>query len=702
MSTRKPPRRPSGSGPAPRKRAKAATSRPAAGRGSGGAARRQAKRTKGELRATAVTRFRIFFVLVLVVAAWPMSKLGAVVIGDRDMAAEAAKDRIEHRPIKAPRGAIVDRNHSDMAISLARVDVAADMSALSELAEDDPLAYDKFGAFVADAIGEPEQWVREEMYAADPDDPYVPLAKKVDLETADELREKLLGEELLPALNFEASSERVHPSGESGLRVLGTISDDGPGPNAGVERQYDEYLKGEPGLEVQEVGDDGSVIPGTESVVEKAEQGATVRLSLDRNLQYEAEKALLAGVEQAGAAGGVAIVGRPGTGELLAAAGVSQDPESGEIGLAESPKPFSDAYQAGSVFKLVPVAAAIEDGNVDLNTTFEVADFYQSYDRTFTDHDPHPRRTMTVEQILAQSSNVGTIHIADTLGRERMHEALREFGFGEKTGVSPAESAGVLPPVEEWSGPDLAATAIGSRQSATAVQLWSAYNVIANDGIWIPPRLVEEIEPIDGDPFRPELPPERQVVPPETAEQVKTALRAVVTDGTGKKWDLPGFPVGAKTGTGRMVAPEITSTDDAYMWSDGRYHHMAAFTGFFPVDDPKVSITVILEDVDYGLSGSSAAGPVFAELARLAIRELGVVPASGDSGSVLGPQRAQPAGQAPPPAGDSSDSSADADTQSGADADAESGDGTSNSTSTSTPATSELSATSSGSDNDDP
>jgi cell division protein FtsI (penicillin-binding protein 3) len=559
------------------------------------------------------------------------------------MAAQAAESRIRNRPLKAPRGAIVDRDGMELAISVSTTDIAVDMKKLTELQHEIPDAYELFAAAAAAAIGSSETEVRERMYESDTKDRYVPLAKKIDLTSADKLRDELLEMKLLPALSFEASYERVHPAGESGLRVLGTITDDGPGPNAGVERQFDEYLTGEPGIESQEVGRDGSVIPGTEEVVRPAEPGSTVRLTLDRSLQYEAERALTKGVREAGAAGGVAIVGRPGTGELLAVAGASTDPKTGEVGLAEGPKPFSDAYQAGSVFKLIPVATAIEDGQVNLDTTFQVADYYKSYDRTFTDHDPHPQMPMTVEQILAQSSNVGTIHIANTIGRERLHTALSEFGFGKATGVSPAESTGILPPIESWSGPDLAATAIGTHQSATAVQLWSAYNVIANNGTWVPPRVVDGIELADGDLVTPDQPPTRKVVSETTASQVKQALRSVVTEGTGKKWDLPGFEVGAKTGTGRMVAPGGNLGEDGYRWADGNYHYFATFTGFFPVNDPQVSITVILEDVTWGLTGSTAAGPVFSELARLAIRELGVVPVAGAGSALLGPQRALPA-----------------------------------------------------------
>ena len=260
---------------------------------------------------------------------------------------------------------------------------------------------------------------------------------------------------------------------------------------------------------------------------------------------------------------------------------------------------------------------------------------------------------------MAQSSNVGTIHIGKTVGREGLHQALVDFGFGKRTGISPAESAGLLPALEDWQGPDLAASSIGTFQTTTAVQLWAAYNVIANDGMYVAPRLIDQVEAPNGDVKIPEIPERRRVVSEEAAEQVRIALRTVVTEGTGKLWDLQGFEIGAKTGTGRMVSPDPADREDGYIWSDGRYHHVASFTGFFPVSDPKVSITVILEDVEYGLSGSTAAGPVFSELSKIAIRELGIVPVGDSNSELSGPQRAEPAGAIQEDAGQASQSDDD-------------------------------------------
>lgn len=573
-------------------------------------------------------RVRLLVAVLVVAAAIPVWKLLGVIVGDGGgLVASGAAQGVRQYPIAALRGPILDRHGAELAISLPRVLIAADLRALGELAEDDPMVEGRFVSVLAEAAGLDEQDLIDTMAAAAPDDPWVKLVDAATPEQGDAAWAALLDAGLLPALVLEDTSVRVHPSGDSGLRLVGTLGPDGPGPGAGIEKALDEQLRGIPGTKVVEQSPTGEVIAGSERVTDAPQEGASVQLTLDRNLQYEAERVLLRGAAEAGAAGGVAIVGRPSTGELLAVAGVDRDPDSGELRLAPSPKAFADAHQAGSVFKLVPVSAAIEDGHVELESSLSVPWRLNLYDRTFSDHDEHPTQDMTVRDIVARSSNVGTIKLAQMLGPQRLHDALVDFGFGRRTGIAnPAESAGLLPDAADWSGPDIGASAIGTHQSATAVQLWAAYNVIANDGMYIAPRLVDKVERADGERVEVEGAEARRVVSEDTAAQVEAALQAVISEGTGKQWDLPGFPAAAKTGTSRMPSPEQTGAADGYVWPDGTYHYLNAFTGYLPVADPQLSITVLLEDVAPGLTGSSGAGPVFSELARLGIRELGIAP----------------------------------------------------------------------------
>lgn len=604
-------------------------------RTSGSRARSGSRGAAGSNPTGAGPRVRFVIAVLVLLATMPVWKLLGVIIGEGDVLAASGRSQgaTEVR-IPALRGSILDRNGAELAISLPRVRIAANVKQLGELSKDNPRAEGRFVALLSEATGIDQLELIDNLSAADPGDPWVELVPDATPESAERASAALLAEGLLGALVLEDTSVRVHPSGDSGLRVVGTLGPDGPGPGAGVEAALDTELSGSDGVRTVQKSPKGEVIAGSDEVSTAPSDGASVWLTLDRNLQYEVEQVLISGAETAGAAGGVAVVGRPDTGELLAVAGVERDAESGEMRLAESPKAFADAYQAGSVFKLVPVSAAIDDGVVSLDSELSVPPTITLYDRTFSDYEDHPVESMSVRDIVAHSSNVGTIKIAQQLGPDRLYEELRDFGFGQLTGVAaPAESAGLLPEADLWNGPDIAASAIGTLQSATAVQLWAAYNVIANNGEYVAPKLVKRVQRSDGSQVTPEPGARRQVIQPAAADQVEQALRAVVTEGTAKDWSIPGFPAAAKTGTSRMPDPQRSDGTDGYLWADGHYHYLNVFTGYLPADAPELSITVLLEDTSDGLTGSSGAGPVFSALARLGIRELGIAPRGADEGS---------------------------------------------------------------------
>ena len=592
-------------------------------------ARRAAQRGHGAHADAALgRRLRVVGGLLAVLALLPLWKLVEVQAGD----ASALVDRGEQQrrrtvTIQPQRGSILDRNGAELAISLPRRIVAVEMPALAVEGIEDPADLEQFGNRLASLLGEDPARVVERLLDADRDDLWVPVADQVDIEVAERAVAQIEEDGIRDAVVTGESTERVHPSGQSALRVLGTMLPDGPGEKAGIERAYDEVLAGRAGEMSVERGRSGGTITGTEEVLTEAVPGSDVMLTLDRTLQHEVEQILLKGLAGAGAMRGVAVVGRPGSGELLAVGSVERDEDSGDIGLSSGPIAFSNVFQAGSVFKLVTVAAAVEQRLVDASTVLQVPDTLQVDDWTFTDHEPHPTQDMTVTRILAESSNIGTIKLAQALGKERMHGALTGFGFGRRTGVGhPAEDAGIVPPLENWADSDLAASAIGTHQSGTALQLWAAYNVIANGGRYVQPRLVDAVIGPDGRREPVEPAPSRRVISPETAAQVGAMLQEVVSDGTGSEWNLPGYSVAAKTGTSRMVGDAGGDAEDGYTWTDGRRHYVAAFTGYLPADRPEVSITVILEDVAPGLTGSTAAGPVFSDLAKLSIRELGIAP----------------------------------------------------------------------------
>ena len=600
-----------------------------------------------------LTRKRLYLVgaVLGVLALLPLVKLVGVQFTDASaLAAKGLSQRRTTETIPGRRGAILDRNGVELAISVPRSQVAVNRVLLAKAGVDDDPTLREYATRLAGLLKVDPAGVIDALVRSKPTSRWVEVARNVDPDTAAQARTTLAEDDMAGALMIDPVTERVHPSGESGLRVIGTLGPDGPGPRAGVEAAYDKVLQGHDGTRVVERGTNGETITGGEHVARAPRPGQDVQVTLDRTLQYETEQILAKGSGNAHAAGGIAIVGRPATGELLAVAGVERDDATGEMKLSSTPLAFSSAFQAGSVFKLVTVASAYEAGVIDDTSTFQVPGTVKVYDRTFSDHDPHPVKTMNVDQIVAESSNVGTIEIAQQVGAPRLSSMLADFGFGSTTKVGhPAESPGLLPDVKTWTPPDLAAASIGSFQSTTVLQLWAAYNVIANKGLYVPPRLVEGTVGGDGRHTAAPAAPTRRVVSAVSASRLDRALRAVVQEGTGKQWDLPGFPVAAKTGTGRMPSPQKVAKDDDYIWPDGLYHHVTTFAGYLPADRPQVSITVLLFDTAQGLTGSSSAGPVFSDLARLSIRELSIAPSVGDAQPANGTTTATATAAAPTP-----------------------------------------------------
>ena len=609
-------------------------------------------------------RLMVVGAIVSILAIAPMWKLvGVQVRNGSELVAHGENQRFREVELVAARGSIVDRNGVELAISVARKRVAVSMVELQAEGIDTPADVQQFATQLAGLLGLDASTVAERLLAAEPTDPWIRIVEAVDEDTARRAVREIEASGILDAVILEDSTERVHPAGDSALRLIGTLGPDGPGELAGIEKAYDEQLTGRNGEKVVELGTEGETIAGAERIVDEPVAGSDIELTLDRTLQHEVESILATRAAEAGAVRGIAIVGRPGTGEILAAGSVQRDTTTGEMVLSDAPIAFSNSYQAGSVFKLVTVAAAVEAGQVDAGTSFQVPSTIQVEDRRFSDHDEEVgTRTMTVTDIVADSSNVGIIKIAQGLGRDALHDALVGFGFGRRTDIGhPAESAGILPAADQWTAPDLAASGIGTHQSATALQLWAAYNVIANGGNYVAPRLVDSTIDARGERTRLPAASPRRVISEATADQVSSMLQEVVKVGTGEQWNLPGYSVAAKTGTSRMVSETLVDDEDAYAWADGRFHHVAAFTGYLPAERPQVSITVILEDITSGLTGSTAAGPVFSDLARLSIRELGIAPShpaetdaaslAGSSGRVRSTPAAAPTGAADGKAG---------------------------------------------------
>jgi cell division protein FtsI (penicillin-binding protein 3) len=389
---------------------------------------------------------------------------------------------------------------------------------------------------------------------------------------------------------------------------------------SGVEHQYENVLKGKPGRLVAERDQQGREIPGGRIEYDPSARGDDLVLTLDRSLQYEAERRLAAQIVSTNAKGGMALVMDTRSGELLAMANLVVDPDSGSVMQADRNAAVTNVYEPGSVAKLVTVAGAIEDGVVDADAVLQVPGSIRIADHTFTEHDPHPTQSWSVTDIVANSSNVGTIMIAKKLGKDRFDQALRAFGFGSKTGLgAPGESAGILMDPSDYTGTSMGSFPIGQGIATTPVQMLAAYNTVANGGSYVAPKLVKATVGPDGTQHATDAAPAHRVVSSQTAAELTRMLTEVVRVGTGTLAAVDGYTVAGKTGTARK--PLVGKRG----YEDGAY--VSSFAGFVPAEDPQISGLVVL-DQPTPIYGGLVAAPVFADLARYTLRELRIPPPS--------------------------------------------------------------------------
>lgn len=536
-----------------------------------------------------------------------VGKLVDVQVLDRETYVSVGEgQRLRSVSLDASRGRILDREGHDLALSVSRPSVFADPSQI-----EDPAGTARALAPILDVnpVDLADKLSR--------DTQFVHLSRRVD----DDLAAAVVELELDGIHLFEEPA-RFTPSESLARSIIGNVADDQTG-STGIELLYDAILTGTPGELRYERARDGGTIAAAGQTRVAPVAGDDVVLTLDRSLQYEAERVLSEQVADMDAKGGMVIVSKPDTGEILALANITRNTEE-EIITAGANRAVIDVFEPGSVNKVITIAAALEEGIVEPESTRTVPWRYQVSDHQFSDDHSHPTEPMTVTDILAQSSNVGTIMLGEELGKERIDEYLRKFGFGERTALDfTNESPGILLPTDNWSGTSIGSIPIGQGIAVTAMQMLSAYNVIANDGVYVEPRLVEATVAADGTRTEVGVSEGRRVVSAQTAEQVRDMLVEAVNEGTGKRAQVAGYSVGGKTGTARK--PQDTGT---YQDRAGNYHYVAAFTGMVPAEDPELSVIVVIDEPTATIYGGSAAAPVFADLSRFALSRFRIPPAS--------------------------------------------------------------------------
>jgi cell division protein FtsI (penicillin-binding protein 3) len=519
----------------------------------------------------------------------------------------AARQRLTVIDLPATRGRIYDRNLDDLAISIPASAVWADPHLVRNKG--------RTAARLARALGTSKAAIADRLASRGR---FVYLARRIPKARGD--RVQALD---LPGVFVEVDVARRYPSDSVASQVLGFVDVEGHG-QAGIEQQYDGLLRGHPGKVQLERDPKGRAIPQGRRSLEPAEPGTDLVLTIDQQLQYVTEQALAQAVRDHKARAGSVVVMSPRTGEILAMANVPTfDPN--QVGRsrpeARRNRAVEDMFEPGSTNKTITAAAALEHGVRTPKTETIVPDSLPLCpEKTFHDSHSHAPELMTFADIVARSSNVGTIMTARDLGRDRLYQAQVDFGYGRRSGVDlPGESPGILRPPSSWYCTDLGTNAIGQGVAVTVLQMASVYATVANSGVLRPPTLLRGMVDAHGRVEKAERKPGRRVVSARTARTLSRILEGVVEDGgTGTEAALDEWRVAGKTGTARKPDTE----HGGYL--PGAY--VGSFIGFAPAQRPAVVVAVVIDQPTRGYYGGSVAAPVFREVTASALRRLGVVP----------------------------------------------------------------------------
>jgi cell division protein FtsI (penicillin-binding protein 3) len=434
---------------------------------------------------------------------------------------------------------------------------------------------------------------------------------------ADSRRAAQLQRLRIPGLGFYPEERRSYPQGSVGAHLLGFAGVENRGL-AGLELKLDDVLAGQAGSRTIVKDPFGRVL---DVVGERlARDGRDVQLTLDHNIQATTEAVLRQTVRRWHATAASAVVLDPRNGEVLALAdapGFDANRFGSTASTVTRNRAVTDTYEPGSTFKLITVAGVLSEGLVAPSTAFTLAPRTLVADRWI--HDSHPRETetMTVSEILARSSNVGVVTLAQMLGAAGVADWVDRFGFGRPTGIEfPGETPGIVLPLENWSGSTIGNVPIGQGIAVTPVQMAAAYAAVANHGVWVRPHLVARVGR-----KRADRTDRRRVVSRPVARTLVEMLRGVVSEaGTGAEAAIPGYEVAGKTGTAQKPDGRGGYALDRYV---------ASFVGFVPATAPRLVVLVSVDEPHGAIWGGVVAAPAFQEIAKFALRYLEVPPDAG-------------------------------------------------------------------------
>ena len=534
-----------------------------------------------------------------------------------DYRSRAVNEMEKVKTLQAPRGDITDINGVPFARSVAATSIVVDQTQILNPAKVAAFVAPILNMSVSDvqiALTGKRKWnmVAENAKPAT----WLKLTKAIDQYNSNfpgMSPERIIG--FFP----ERSYVREYPSGSLIASLIGFVNKGGVGAT-GLESSMNSIIAGTDGKYSYANGYKAE-IPGSQSEIVSAEAGTSIRLTIDRDIQWVASKAIADAVKSSNAISGTVIVMDPRTGHILAhATAPTFDPNNtSKVSLVAMRNPsVQDVYEPGSTGKVMTLAAALEEGKITPETVFTVPYALKRSDKTFHDHERHPDQRLTASGILAVSSNTGSIQIGETMPNDVLHNYLSKFGIGEKTGSGlPGESRGILPKVGDWSGTTAPTVAFGQGYSLTAMQATSVFAVIANDGVRVSPTVIAGTSDASGN-YTPSATRESvRVISEDTARKMRIMMESVVSgNGTAPSAAIEGYRVAGKTGT----AQRIDDTCGCYRG------YTASFIGFAPADNPAYVISVTIQDPKGMHWGGALGGPVFKDVMSFVLKSKGIAP----------------------------------------------------------------------------
>ncbi|MGW3113019.1 peptidoglycan D,D-transpeptidase FtsI family protein [Streptomyces sp. NPDC001091] len=571
--------------------------------------------------------------LALVLTAFTVRLLQVQAVDASTYSAKAQQNRFVAHTLTAERGGITDRNGVALAVSEDAYDITADpmMFGSEQLKISD--GPEQAAALLAPILGQDQEALVKKLRPANKQSRYARLASRQTPQVWKQIKDlkaalaKKGTANVLAGVFADPSSQRVYPNKDLAAGILGWVNSEGKG-GGGIEQQLDKQLSGKDG-KIRYAQSGGREVPTAGSTETPAVPGSDVELTIDRDIQWAAQNAISDQVRKSKADRGYVVVQDTATGQILAMAnspGFDPNDLSKADSAAMGNAALQDAYEPGSTAKVMSMAAVLEENAATPLTHVVVPNRLHRGDRLFQDDVDHATWYLTLNGVLAKSSNIGTILATGQLGKtqraanDTLYSYLRQFGIGRYTGLGfPGETPGILAPSAKWSTSQQYTIPFGQGFSINAMQAASVYSTIANGGVRVAPTLVRGTKGADGR-FAPAPGPEKtRVVSARTAKTVAQMLESVVDDeqGTGVKARIPGYRVAGKTGTANRVDP-----------ATGRYHgYTSSFAGFAPADKPRVTVYCAIQNATSGsYFGGQICGPVYKQVMEFALKTMQVPP----------------------------------------------------------------------------